>query len=184
MGGPFAPSSRPISIERAVEILRQWPDAHHIDGLVLDEVEAYTQNFYAQFKEASTGKGAVQVLVDRYTGRSMPEMGPNMMWNAKYGKVMMQEMMSGSEMMMGGASTIPPASAIAEAQAKRSADQFLSGYLPGATAGNGDAFYGYYHFDVLRGRRQVGMLSVNAQSGQVWYHTWHGEFLDKREIRQ
>src|SRR5205807_7368417 len=83
---------------------------------------------------ASTGKGAVQVLVDRYTGRSMPEMGPNMMWNAKYGKVMMQEMMSGSEMMMGGASTIPPASAIAEAQAKRSADQFLSGYLPGATA--------------------------------------------------
>src|SRR5437588_2473366 len=115
MGGPFAPSSRPISIERAVEILRQWPDAHHIDGLVLDEVEAYTQNFYAQFKEASTGKGAVQVLVDRYTGRSMPEMGPNMMWNAKYGKVMMQEMMSGSEMMMGGASTIPPASAIAEA---------------------------------------------------------------------
>jgi len=189
MGGPYAPSSRPISIERAVEILRQWPDAHHIDGLVLDEVEAYTQNFYGQFKEASTGKGAVQVLVDRYTGRAMPEMGPNMMWNAKYGKVMMQEMMSGSGMMggggmMGGASTIPPASAIAEAQAKQSAAQFLSGYLPGATAGKGDAFYGYYHFNVLRGGRQVGMLSVNAQSGQVWYHTWHGVFLDKREIRQ
>ena len=109
-----------------MEILRQWPDAHHIDGLVLDEVEAYTQNFYGQFKEASTGKGAVQVLVDRYTGRAMPEMGPNMMWNAKYGKVMMQEMMSGSEMMMGGggmmggASTIPPASAIAECAASSS----------------------------------------------------------------
>jgi hypothetical protein len=79
MGGPFAPSSRPISMERAIEILRQWPDAHHVDGLVLDEVEAYAQNFYGQFKETSTGRGAVQVLVDRYTGRAMPEMGPNVM---------------------------------------------------------------------------------------------------------
>jgi len=26
------------------------------------------------------------------------------------------------------------------------------------------------------------MLSVNATTGQVWYHTWHGEFLDKREV--
>lgn len=183
MGGPFAPSSRPISMERAVEILRQWPDAHHIDGLALDEVEAYTQNFYGQFKEASTGKGAVQVLVDRYTGRAMPEMGPNVMWNAKYGKAMMQGMMSGSGM-MGSVPGTPPASAISEAQAKQSATQFLAGYLPGSRVGDGDAFYGYYHFDVLRGIRQVGMLSVNAQSGQVWYHAWHGEFLEKREIRQ
>jgi hypothetical protein len=29
----------------------------------------------------------------------------------------------------------------------------------------------------------VGMLSVSAQNSQVWYHTWHGEFLEKREIR-
>ena len=190
MGGPFAPSSRPISMERAIEILRQWPDAHHVDGLVLDEAEAYTQNFYGQFKEASTGRGAVQVLVDRYTGRPMPEMGPNLMWNAKYGKAMMKEMMSGMGMMMnnmgmmGIAPATPPASAISEPQAKQSATQFLAGYLPSARLGGGDAFYGYYHFDVLRGIRQVGMLSVNAQSGQVWYHTWHGEFLEKREIRQ
>ncbi len=194
MGGPFAPSSRPISMERAIAILRQWPAAHHVDGLLLDEVEAYTQNFYGQFKEASTGKGAVQVLVDRYSGRAMPEMGPNVMWNAKYGKTMMQEMMGGMGMMngmgmmggggmMSGTPATPTASAISEAQAKQSATQFLAGYLPGARVGDGDPFYRYYHFDVLRGIRQVGMLNVNAQSGQVWYHTWHGEFLEKREIR-
>ena len=51
-------------------------------------------------------------------------------------------------------------------------------------AGDADSFYGYYHFDVIRGGRQVGMLSVNAGSGQVWYHTWHGEFIEKREIGQ
>jgi hypothetical protein len=195
MGGPFSPAARPLSMDQAVQTLRQWPAAHHLDDLVLDEVEAYTQNFYGQFKERSTGRGALQMLVDRYTGRVTPEMGPNMMWNAKYGHAMMQEMMGGMGMMNGmgmmggggmlrGAPSTPPPAGISETQARQSATQFLAGYLPGARVGDGDAFYGYYHFDVLRGIRQVGMLSVNAQSGQVWYHTWHGEFLEKREISQ
>jgi hypothetical protein len=186
MGGPFAAAARPISIDQAMQTLRQWPAAHHLDGIVLDELEAYTQNFYGQFKERSTGRGALQLLVDRYTGRVMPEMGPNMMWNAKYGHAMMQEMggmgMIGGGGMMGEAPATPPAAAISKAQARQSAKLFLSGYLPGARVGDGDAFYGYYHFDVLRGVRPVGMLSVNGQNGQVWYHTWHGEFLEKREI--
>jgi hypothetical protein len=84
---------------------------------------------------------------------------------------------------MRGASATPPAGTISEAQARQAAAQFLAGYLPGARVGDGDTFYGYYHFDVLRGDRQVGMMSVNAAGGQVWYHTWHGEFLEKREIR-
>jgi hypothetical protein len=195
MGGPFSATARPISMDQAVQTLQEWPAAHHLDDLILDEVEAYTQNFYGQFKERSTVRGALQLLVDRYTGRVMPEMGPNMMWNAKYGHAMMQEMMGGMGMMnnmgmmgggsmMGGAPATPPAAAISDAQAKQSATQFLAGYLPGARVGDGgDTFYGYYHFDVLRGIRQVGMLSVSAQNGQVWYHTWHGEFLEKKEIR-
>jgi hypothetical protein len=192
MGGPFSPAARPLSMDQAVQKLREWQAAHHLDDLALDEVEAYTQNFYGQFMEHGTGRGAVQLLVDRYTGRVTPEMGPNMMWNSKYGHAMMHEMMSEMPMMnnmgmmsgmgmMGGAPAAAPA--ISEVQAKESAAQFLAGYLPGARVGGGDTFYGYYHFDVLRGIRQVGMLSVSAQNGQVWYHTWHGEFLEKREIR-
>jgi hypothetical protein len=205
MGGPFSPSARPITMDRAIRILRAWPAAHNLDGLVLDEVEAYTQNFYGQFTERATGRGAIQVLVDRYSGRAMPEMGPNMMWNTKYGRAMMQDMMGGMGMMGGGGMMMggqgmmgggmmqgtpappqpgaaPVAGQISEAQARQDANQFLGGYLPGATVGDGDTFYGYYHFDVMRGGRQVGMLSVNATTGQVWYHTWHGEFLDKREV--
>ena len=101
MGGPFSPSARPLTMDRAVQILRAWPAANNLDGLVLDEVEAYTQNFYGQFKERDTGRSAIQVLVDRYTGRAMPEMGPNMMWNTKYGQAMMQVMMGGMGMMGG-----------------------------------------------------------------------------------
>jgi hypothetical protein len=201
MGGPFPPSSRPLSMAQAVEILRQWPAAHRLDDLVLDEVEAYTENFYGQFKERETGRGAGQVLVDRYTGRAMPEMGPNMMWNTKYGMMGGMGMTSGTgmggNMMNGGMDGMgmpgmmgqpaPPGGTtsgtqISEAQARQNANRFLSGYFPGAMAGDADSFYGYYHFDVMRGGRQVGMLSVNAGSGQVWYHTWHGEFIEKREI--
>ena len=85
-GGPFPPSSLPISTTQAIEILSSsgrrlitWT------VWVLDEVEAYTQNYYGQLKERATGRGAIQVLVDRYTGRAMPGMGPNMTWNNKYG---------------------------------------------------------------------------------------------------
>jgi len=206
MGGPFTASARPVSAAQAIEVLRQWPVAHHLDDLVLDEVEAYTVNYYGQFKERSTGRAAVQVLVDRYTGGAMPEMGPNMMWNTKYGQAMMQEMMGGMGMMGGGmmgggmmgggmgspgmmgtpapqTGTTASVPQLSSDQARRAADQFLSGFLPGAAVGDGDAFYGYYHFDVMRGGRQVGMLSVNATTGQVWYHTWHGEFLQKQEVR-
>jgi hypothetical protein len=198
IGGPFSASARPVPMNQAIAILQQWPAAHHLDGLVLDEVEAYTQNYYGQFKEQSTGRGAIQVLVDRYTGQSIPEMGPNMMWNTKYDQMMMGEMMNGMGMggmmggsMMGGGMMATPAPQAGDAtpptqisleDARRAASQFLSGYLPGARVDDGDTFYGYYHFDVIRGIRQVGMVSVNDRTGQVWYHTWHGEFLEKREI--
>jgi hypothetical protein len=198
MGGPFSASARPLSMDRAVQVLKQWPNAHNLDGLVLDEVEAYTENFYGQFKESATGTGAIQVLVDRYTGRAMPEMGPNMMWNAKYGHVMMTAMvgrmggmmngmgmpgmMDGSSMQPGNQSQATSTTQLSVEAARQQANTFLSGYLPGATVGDGVEFYGYYHFDVMKGGHQVGMLSVNAGTESVWYHTWHGEFLQKREV--
>jgi hypothetical protein len=42
--------------------------------------------------------------------------------------------------------------------------------------------YGYFTFDVLRDGRPVGMLSVNAYTGQVWYHGWHGAFVREKEL--
>jgi hypothetical protein len=26
-----------------------------------------------------------------------------------------------------------------------------------------------------------GMLSVNASTGQVWYHSWHGRFIARED---
>jgi hypothetical protein len=29
-----------------------------------------------------------------------------------------------------------------------------------------------------------GMLSVNGYTGDVWYHTWHGDFIDMTELEE
>jgi hypothetical protein len=36
--------------------------------------------------------------------------------------------------------------------------------------------------DFLKDGKVAGMLSVNGYTGQVWYHTWHGNFISEREF--
>jgi hypothetical protein len=45
----------------------------------------------------------------------------------------------------------------------------------------GDAFPGYYTLETLRSGRITGMISVNATTGAVWPHWWHGAFIAKSE---
>lgn len=156
--------------------LSTWND----DDLQVVEVMEFSYNFYALVEEKSSGMGAFEVLVDRTTGAVRPEPGPNMMWNLKYG------MMSGrGHGMMGGwgpgyaPTTQMP---VDEAQARQSAQSYLDRTMPGATLSeHAVAFYGYYTIDVEQDGEDVGMLSVNGYGGQVWYHTWHGAFVQEQE---
>ncbi len=66
---------------------------------------------------------------------------------------------------------------VTEDQAKASAQQYLSQSYPGTTAGNATTFYGYYTFEVNNSGTGFGMISVDGYTGQVWYHTWHGSFV-------
>jgi hypothetical protein len=34
----------------------------------------------------------------------------------------------------------------------------------------------------LKDGRIAGMLSVNGSTGQVWFHSWHGNFIQSREL--
>ncbi len=67
-------------------------------------------------------------------------------------------------------------------QAKTNAQEFLSANYPTTTVGDVDTFYGYYHIDVLSAGATYGMLSVNGYTGQVWYHTWHGAYIQTVEL--
>jgi hypothetical protein len=42
-------------------------------------------------------------------------------------------------------------------------------------------FSGYYTLDFKKNGMILGMLSVNAFTGQVWYHSWHGGFMSEQE---
>ncbi|MCW4008064.1 MAG: hypothetical protein NWF09_05175 [Candidatus Bathyarchaeota archaeon] len=167
-------TSAPIPIDTAVTIAQQYLLQLNNPDLAVKEVEEYTLNFYVQYYERSTGVGAFEMLIDKYSGRIYPEMGPNMMWNTKYG------MHSG---MMGwfiGSPTAPMT--ITAQQAKAIAQQYLDSYYLGTTAEKAEAFYGYYHITVLSGGKVYGMLSVNGYTGQIWYHTWHGSFIQEVEL--
>lgn len=165
MGGPFAAIARPLGLAEGVRLAERALANLGNPDLTFDEVHAFALNFYVPVYEKSTRAFAFELLVDRYTGQVMTEPGPSMMWNTKYG-------------MMGGASPVTVATPVTEEQALRLAQQFLEGFLPGARAGEVHTFYGYRTIDIERDGRMVGMLSVNGYTGQVWYHAWHGDFLE------
>src|SRR5581483_5270677 len=98
-------------------------------------------------------------------------MGPNMMWNTKYSP--MTTMMGGW-----GFPTAGGAPTVSAEQARTNATQFLQSYLPNTTLDQAtESFPGYYDLHVLKDGKIFGMLSVNAYTGAVWYHTWHGDFI-------
>ena len=47
-----------------------------------------------------------------------------------------------------------------------------------------DPFYGYYTIHTFVDGEIEGMLSVHGTTGQVWYHTWHGVFVQMIEDQE
>ena len=176
MGWPGTPGGnlgQPISDEQAIAIAQEYVVSYGNPDLELVEIMAFDNQFYGQVREKSTGINAFEFLIDRYSGAAYPEPGPNMMWNVKYGH------MAGWGGMMGGWWTPPSGEMrITPEKARELAQNYLDVTRSGLeVADDVDEFYGYYTIHTLRDGQIVGMLSVNGYSGQVWPHTWHGQFL-------
>lgn len=158
---------RELSMEEAHEAVDRYLRSQGYEELEVAEVMAFEHNYYAIAREHDTGIGAMELLIDKESGAVGPEMGPNMMWNERYG-MRGRGRMGGS----GGANTLGPDGAVDVAQ------RWLDANRPGLTAdGHAVRFYGYYTIHTLEGGEIEGMLSVHGTAGQVWYHTWHGDFL-------
>ncbi|MDP2953705.1 MAG: PepSY domain-containing protein [Chloroflexota bacterium] len=175
--GGYNPQAKTITPDQAADAARRYLNAYYGQRLSLAEVMEFAENFYAEVEEKDTSTHALELLIDKYTGQVYPEMGPNMMWNAKYG--MMTSMMGGYY-----PSRAPSAPmSVTPEQAKALAQQFLDARLPGLTVADADTFYGYYTLHTLKGGQVEGMLSVNGYTGAVWYHTWHGPFISLKELK-
>lgn len=198
----------PLSITQAQDALNGYLDRLNNPDLEIKEVMIFENHAYAEIDEKSTGIGAMEVLVDPATLAVYPEHGPNMMWNLKYGMMgngmmgdsvmgygmmgdrdgeqsMMDDNMMEGDMMddtrqnSGEAQDIPARMPISPERAAEIAQGYLDSYFPGDQADDhADAFYGYYTLHVLRDGDVVGMLSVNGFTGQVFPHTWHGDFVE------
>lgn len=161
-GASYGVNAAPITIEKSKEYIEQYLAATGNSDLKISEVMEFDNNFYAGVKEKSTGAHAFELLVNKYTGAVSPEMGPNMMWNTKYGH-------------MGW--NAPSQATVTKEQALGIAQEYLGRALPGTKTGDADEFYGYYTIEVTKDGKIYGMLSVNSNTGAVWYHSWHGAFV-------
>jgi hypothetical protein len=162
-----------LSIEEAQEAVERYVDSLGYGNLQPSEVMEFDRNFYAIVEESDTGIGAMELLVDKWTGQVGPEMGPNMMWNARYG------MHGRGGWMMARTSET---NALSPAEALGIAQRWLDGYREGVRVEeHADPFYGYYSIHTVLDGQIEGMLSVHGTTGQVWYHNWHGPFVQMIE---
>jgi hypothetical protein len=174
MGSLYQPSPQaPVrNLALAQRRVEQYLQRLGNKALKVDEVMEFQRNYYAIVKDTSTGHGAFEVLVNKATGAVYLECGPAMMWNTQYGMM---------DHMMGYQQPSAPIT-ISAAQARQIAQQWLDQHQPGSTTEAPDQFPGYYTVHILKGGKVTGMLSVNGYSGQVWYHTWHGAFVQMKDL--
>ena len=159
MMAPYAPTATPLSDaalrQRLTDYAAGCSSEVRVDGII-----PFANQYYARLV-AADGSGIGEIVVDRFTGTVYPEPGPTMMWNGRYGVA---------------GTTSSGTATYDEATAKQLATAFLTGYLPGASVIDGQAFPGYFTFSFGQDA-PVGLLSVNASTGAVWVHSWQGAAL-------
>lgn len=172
--------------------------------LIVDHVMNFETGYYVALTEKDTGRGAMELIVDPYSGLIRPEPGPNMMWNERYspmggwaswraGRRSSRSSWPGGP--WGGGCHGPgvpggywPSSdsavtRLTEAEAAARAQRFLDAEFPGTKVAEPIHFYGYYTFDIVKDGEVQGMLSVHDLSGEVWYHAWHGRSLGEDSLQ-
>ncbi|MCS7145629.1 MAG: hypothetical protein NZ938_02920 [Aigarchaeota archaeon] len=163
-----------ISIEEAVGLVREYVSSRFGSGFKIHEIMEFQNNFYAAILEEETGTGAFELIIDPYAGVVSPEPGPNMMWNRKYG---MHYAMMGLRVEPILEMPIGPEKAVE--LARRYLAQRFGGVVEVLEPLK---FYGYYTMDYKLNGEVHGMLSVNGYTGDIWYHSWHGNFVRELEL--
>jgi hypothetical protein len=193
---PQTQSNAPITLDQAKTIAEQYLASLNNPNLAIKEIMEFQYNFYIMYYEKDTGTGAFEMLIWKQTppsgmmgggmgmgnmmiGVIMPEPGPNMMWNAKYSNMGSGMMGQG---MMGNRNQATTTMTVTKDKALQIGQVYLDQNLSGAKVEDAMQFYGYYTIDFTVNGKIAGMLSVNGQTGQVWYHSWHGTFIQEIEL--
>lgn len=79
---PRRPSTS-LTHSEAIAIAEAYLKKPEQPGLTLRELKEYSNNYYLSMIEKSSERGALELIIDRYSGRIRPEL-QSMMWNTKY----------------------------------------------------------------------------------------------------
>jgi hypothetical protein len=172
-----------ISLEELTEEVNDYISYYDTDLEISDIFIFEDSEYYFSIVEEETGRGAMELLVNQYTGNIFPEYGPNMMWNLKYGMHGSGGMMSGRGMMGYNNNDYESFDNNDNEINSKEAYNFGSRYLEKnnielTLSNESHEFYGYFTYHVEKDAKTVGMLSVNGFTGDVWYHEWHGKLID------
>lgn len=181
----------PITMDQAKMLSQQYLSSIGNSNLAIKEIMEFQNNFYIVYFEKDTGVAAFEMLIWKQTPSSgmmgsgmmgervatgviMPEPAPNMMWNTKYGTM--------GQGMMGTRYQGTAIMTATKDKALQLGQTYLDANLNGAKVEDATQFYGYFTIDYTVNGKIAGMLSVNGYTGQVWYHSWHGSFIQEIEF--
>ncbi|KJS87150.1 hypothetical protein [Desulfosporosinus sp. BICA1-9] len=170
MGGGYDAKSLGVDLtngevttsDQALAIAKAYIQKFNQD-VVVAELYEFANGYEVELKEGATGAKAYEVMVYKNGGQIITDMGPNIMWNTKYG-----HMNWGNN----GAVTV------SEEQATKSAQEFVSKLGQGYSIGKPELAPGYYEFMVQKDGKDYAELDVNGYTGQVWFENWQGPILN------
>jgi hypothetical protein len=160
-------SGTPLTLDESKQAIQTYLTGLNNPDLILKEVMVFNNNAYGSILEKSTGKGAMEVLVNPVNKAVTPEMGPNMMWNLKYGGMGAGGCGRGGFSQNGicNGTGQPSTASVAEmtitpAQAIQNAQTYLDKNLAGSKAADDPtAFYGYYTLDYTKDGKRPGLAA-------------------------
>jgi hypothetical protein len=159
-----------LTLDAVQDALVSYIQNSGIEGLEVVNVMLFENHYYCVIAEQETGIGAMELLVDKWSGTVTPAKGPNVVWNTKYGPHLRDKLM------MDRSNVLSPQ--ILTGEALTMTQMWLTNHQPGLRVGTLVVpFYGYYTISVVDDDGVVGLLSVHDTTGQVWYQTWHGAYI-------
>jgi len=167
----YSPDNINMSRNEVIEISQTLVSERYGDRFEIVEMVVYSNSpYYLIVRENNQKEAAFGLMFDPVRKVVYPEYGPNMMWNRNYG---MGFMMGWNER--------TNRSQIDREEALENARNFASDNSL-RVRDNGYQFSGYYSFYVENENQPVGLVSVNAYSGEVWAHNWHGNLIEIIEV--
>jgi hypothetical protein len=171
MGGGYDAKSLGVELtngevttsDQAVAIAKAYIQKLNQD-VVVAELHEFANGYEVELKEGATGAKAYEVMVYKNGGQIIAEMGPNIMWNTKYGA-----------MNWGNNGVVR----VSEEQAAKSAQEFVAKLGQGYSIGKPELAPGYYEFMVQKDGKDYAELDVNGYTGQVWFENWQGAIIKK-----